>query len=619
MTPEQYQRVSEIFGDLIECAPEHRVTLLDRLCLGDQEIRSEVESLLGIYPKAEGFIEKPLLVNPEFKELLPSASEFVVTQTYQDTASSSGQSQILSINNRYTIERELGRGGNGIVYLARDQQLHGRPVVVKVMLEKHAGESWATQMFQRESEALARISHPGVVTVLDRGTLTTGQPFFVMEFVKGQTLRACLKPGPHSLQWIGHLVLHIGKALQAAHREGVFHRDLKPENIMLEDLGEAFPNAKLIDFGIAKVSRTESDRPTLEGMFFGTMPYMAPEQLDGSPCSAQTDVFALAIIACELLTGTRPYLPTAEKLVQAIHQMLQFQELGPAEYFQLNREQVPPEVIPILTKALAFQPEHRYPSAEQFGAEFSNAIDAHLQASRQSPTLEIEPVPTPINSDSVGSRWLLWSSLMGIIFAGGLLLAWNWAQPAVQVQGPVSPRPAARQQILSIGVEAVSSTGVLTAGEWIDPHSPIPANRDVVFHVVPETDGWMYLIAPSNNVPTAFLTDVQSDLATSNQVKAHEEFVFPQGASIGLDGKAATTTFTIIFSPVELTEPSFLKLPPGTLLSPEQQRELVTFVERHQSKAHKEPGMLASKPITQLFTTADPSMPVVIEITLSKS
>lgn len=619
MTPEQYQRVSEIFADLIECAPEHRVTLLDRLCLDDLQIRKEVESLLGMYPKAEGFIEKPLLVNSEFKGLLPSANEFIVTQTYQDPASDPDQSQNLSISDRYLIERELGRGGNGIVFLARDQQLHGRPVVVKVMLEQHAGESWARQMFQRESEALARISHPGVVTVLDRGTLASGQPFFVMEFVKGQTLRACLKASSQSLPWIGHLVLQIGKALQAAHREGVFHRDLKPENIMLEDPGDTFPNAKLIDFGIAKVSQTDSDRPTLEGMFFGTMPYMAPEQLDGSPCSAQTDVFSLAIIACELLTGSRPYLPTAEKLVQAIHQMLQLQERGPAEYFQTHREKVPLEVIPILTKALAVQPENRYPSADRFASEFSHAIETHLEASRQSPTLEIEPVPAPINSDSTGSHWLLWSSLAGIIFAGCLLGVWNWAKPVVPGPGPASQSPVARQQILSIGVEAVSSTGALAAGTWIDPQSPIPPNRDIVFHFVSERDGWLYLIAPSHTVPTAFLTQVQSDLAPSNLVKAHQEFVFPQGASIGLDGKAATTTFTIIFSPVELNEPSFFKLSPGTALTAGQQRELVAFVETHQHQIQKKTGVFSEKPVTQIFTDPNPLHPVAIEVTLSKS
>jgi serine/threonine protein kinase len=215
------------------------------------------------------------------------------------------------------VERELGRGGNGIVYLARDQQLRGRLVVVKVLLENQQSEPLAQRMFESESEALARISHPGVVRVLDRGRLLSGRSYFVMEYVRGETLRAVMQRRKLSVSEVARVVSQIGRVLSTAHREGVYHRDLKPESVMLEDLSDEALHVKLIDFGIAKVANSAVKQDGLDDLV-GTLPYMAPEQILASGCSAATDIYALGIIAYELLAGKRPYKPAQSNMRSAI-------------------------------------------------------------------------------------------------------------------------------------------------------------------------------------------------------------------------------------------------------------------------------------------------------------
>jgi len=155
------------------------------------------------------------------------------------------------LKGRYLIERELGRGGVGVVFLARDERLHGMPVVIKFLLEDAGRNRWLIGKFSQEAEALTRINHPGVVRVIDRDLSDDGRPFLVMEFIKGRPLRDVMGRGPMNLAYAAHIARQAGSALHAAHQQGVFHRDLKPENIMLEQLSGGDEQVKLIDFGIA--------------------------------------------------------------------------------------------------------------------------------------------------------------------------------------------------------------------------------------------------------------------------------------------------------------------------------------------------------------------------------
>src|SRR5262249_23225247 len=189
------------------------------------------------------------------------------------------------LNGRYRIERFLARGGAGAVYVARDEQLADRAVVVKFLEHQ---DPWLKTKFHEEMEALARIDHHGVVGILDAGE---DPPFLVIEYIDGVTLRSEIQKGPMDPARVARLMRQIGSAVSAAHEKGILHRDLKPENIMLER-GDIL---RLIDFGIARVDRPDEDTLTQTTRFAGTTQYMAPEQLAGRPRPA-SDIYAMGVI-----------------------------------------------------------------------------------------------------------------------------------------------------------------------------------------------------------------------------------------------------------------------------------------------------------------------------------
>src|SRR6185437_9627954 len=181
------------------------------------------------------------------------------------------------LDDRYLIEKELGHGGVGAVYLARDRKLHEKSVVVKVLLEKSMRNTWVIQKFRQEKEALSRLNHPGVVAILDTGELDDGKPFIVMEYVDGTSLRNLLKQQAQGVDFlqVASMVKQIGAALTAVHEKKIYHRDLKPENIMLQPLIQDEVQVKIVDFGIAKIKESVVAASTVSGgATAGTMVYM---------------------------------------------------------------------------------------------------------------------------------------------------------------------------------------------------------------------------------------------------------------------------------------------------------------------------------------------------------
>jgi tRNA A-37 threonylcarbamoyl transferase component Bud32 len=276
------------------------------------------------------------------------------------------------LKDRYAIEKELGRGGIGVVYLARDTQLHAKPVVIKVLLEAvedSEDSAWFKKKFRQEIEALSRLNHPSIVGVLDAGETPDGRLFIVMEFVAGVTLRSVLTSEGLRLAHAAQIVRQISHALSAAHDRGIFHRDLKPENIMLQDLGEGEELVKLIDFGIATVPDSQIAANADVTQVAGTLPYMAPEQLMGKP-SAASDIYALAVIAYEMVTGR---LPFQARLSAQRYQMQQAGvKVKPADL----RPDLPAAAQDVILKALAFEPKDRYPRARDFGEALARALTA---------------------------------------------------------------------------------------------------------------------------------------------------------------------------------------------------------------------------------------------------
>jgi hypothetical protein len=219
------------------------------------------------------------------------------------------------VDNKYRVEQLLGRGGMGAVYRARDMRLD-RLVAVKVVRRELLEDQQARRRFRREAQIVARLQHPGIVSIFDFGTLADGCAYLVMELVRGEDLRRVLhREGRLEPARAVKILTAVCAAIEAAHHEGILHRDLKPENILLPG-GEI--DAKVLDFGVAKLV-TDGDRAdpgesiepqatlTMAGTIIGTPAYMAPEQLAAEALGPRTDVFALGVIAYEMLCGDLPF------------------------------------------------------------------------------------------------------------------------------------------------------------------------------------------------------------------------------------------------------------------------------------------------------------------------
>jgi serine/threonine protein kinase len=208
----------------------------------------------------------------------------------------------------------------GEVYKAKDTRLD-RIVAVKVLSERHALDDTSRARFEREARAISSLNHPHICTVHDVGR-DAGIDYLVMEYVQGETLTERLKKGALPLARALEYAAQIGDALDKAHRAGVVHRDLKPANVMLTKAG-----AKLLDFGIAKLrpadargqhSAATEDVLTQTGTVLGTVPYMAPEQLEGNVTDERTDIFALGTVLYEMLTGRPAFTgPSQAALIAA--------------------------------------------------------------------------------------------------------------------------------------------------------------------------------------------------------------------------------------------------------------------------------------------------------------
>ncbi|MER5350804.1 serine/threonine-protein kinase [Kitasatospora sp. NPDC002551] len=210
------------------------------------------------------------------------------------------------VGGRYRLDRELGQGGFGVVWAAHDETI-GRAVALKVLSEEKAGDEDAVARFIREARTVGGLSHPHIVTLYDYGRVQDGARwthYLVMELVRGRPLSALLADGARpdlavALRW----ARQVCKALDTAHRSGVVHRDIKPENIMITETGEA----KVLDFGIARLLTQQGGAMTSTGIVIGTPAYLAPECWSGEHIDGRADLYALGVVLYQLCTGRRPF------------------------------------------------------------------------------------------------------------------------------------------------------------------------------------------------------------------------------------------------------------------------------------------------------------------------
>jgi serine/threonine-protein kinase len=206
----------------------------------------------------------------------------------------------------YVIERKLGEGGMGSVY-AGVQPLIGKQVAIKVVAAMWARNEQVTKRFLEEARAVNQIRHPHIIDIFSFGVLPDGRPYFVMEFLQGESLEDALETGHVTGREVVLLTRQLCNALGAAHAAGFVHRDLKPENLWIARLPNQEPSLKILDFGIAKNLSVPNAKVTVDGQILGTAHYMAPEQAMATPVDGRTDVYALGVILYRILTGSLPF------------------------------------------------------------------------------------------------------------------------------------------------------------------------------------------------------------------------------------------------------------------------------------------------------------------------
>lgn len=394
MTPDRWEKVSEIFHAATEIDPRHLEQFLNRECGNDDELRAEVLSLLAANDEADDFIDRPLVSKiANIPNSVPRAALAGTTLGH------------------YQIESCIGSGGMGDVYLATDTRL-GRKVAIKALPPEIADDPDFLKRFRNEAHAAANINHPNVATIYSVEE-NGDKPFITMEFIDGQTLDKTIPPNGLSLDTFCEWFAQVADALAYAHDRGVIHRDVKPGNIMIVD-GKI---PKVLDFGLARIDQMgpETTDPdihiTRPGQIIGTPAYMSPEQAEGEEVDHRTDIFSLGVVMYEALTGQRPFTGTSN--AQILSDLLR-SEPPPIETLKSN---VPEPFKAVIDRCLRKKKSDRYGSM----SEVAEALGALRSVARSGRSFESFQRRLFREARSPSARWVP-IAFIGVLFVS--LIGW---------------------------------------------------------------------------------------------------------------------------------------------------------------------------------------------------
>ena len=381
MDPARWDELETIFGQALALPPEQRPAFLDQACLGNADLRDELDSLLAHYEEAPAYsddlgdaVPMPALHFPEGP---------LHEQTDRDDA------LIGTTVSHYKIIEKLGGGGLGVVFRAEDTQLD-RIVALKFLPTNLQTNAQAKLRFIQEAKAASALDHPNICTIYEIGETQPpdaepgqGQLFIAMAYYDGQTLKQIIKQGPLPLDEALDVATQIARGLAQAHTKDIVHRDIKPANVMITDEGVV----KIVDCGLAKMADVHLTRT---GTRLGTAAYMSPEQTRGERVDPRTDVWSLGVVRYEMLTGERPFKGDYDQAI--IYSLL---HENPAPITALNPE-LPEEVEHVVEMCLEKERDLRYPSVADLLADLEVLMQKAGTDTLSDTSAALQPMPRPL-------------------------------------------------------------------------------------------------------------------------------------------------------------------------------------------------------------------------------
>ena len=577
MEKHDWQRAKHLFNQAVELTMSERQAWLRRECGDDAALRAAVEQMLAADSAENKLLDQPVLYWPPEPNAMNSDHK---------------PSQAIYFG-KYRLLRKLGAGGMGEVFLALDEKLN-RQVALKRLLQKPELSPQIQSRFDDEMRALAQLNARNIIRIYDSGE-TDGLPFFVMEYVAGESLKTRLERGALPPTEALAIVQQLAQGLGAAHDRQIIHRDMKPENIVLGRDADGLL-VKILDFGIAVFKESATHSRT--DMVVGTAAYLSPEQAQAVPRERLTpavDLYALGLLAYEMFTG--------ERVFTALH---------PQAYLHLhvNEMPMPPSrrnpaaglsaaLDEVILSALRKDPQARGTDVRLFAQRLADAVSVQARNASLPTLIEPDPLTTnPFGSEITDETtlekkpprpprnyWLPLAAALLLALGGGGWFAWRrWNQPAASIPVvsipvvsikeaardlPVKPQPSpsAPAVIAPVVFDELVTLALLRApgNQALSFERVFKRGDQVRLAITPQRAGHFYLVQLGTNGKVEILYPYRQDAASYAEKAAGRRFVFPRKRVWEFDGTVGTETLYAVYATQPHQEPALAALENGAL------------------------------------------------------